>query len=234
MKKLATTHLLLILLITLITPAHASIKIQATINQNIHVVFLFENINSTIYNETKQNEQIFNITTIPKAITKNLEQQDLTHVRWSYDPEQQIFDDSTNSIHVEFYLAGSDIINFTFNKTTMNRIYHIQTEWRKFHISLTQNFSLDFTQYFNTPIAQWNYSDSEKSYTYEYTELDTFDPSCKFMLPPTATNVHATEDTIIFEVPPLLEDILLNSPFLILGALIIVIIAAFLYRRLRK
>ena len=233
MKKLAATYLLLILLVTLITPVHASVKMQATIDQNIHVGFILENINSTIYNETKQNEQIFNITTIPKAIMKNLEQQDLTRVKWGYEQEI-IFDDSTNSIRVEFYLAGSDIISFTFNKTTMTRIYHVQTEWRKFHVNLTHNFSLDFAQYFDAPIANWTYSDSEKAYHYEYAEPDSFDPSCKFVLPAAATNVHAIEDTIIFEVPPLLEDILLNSPFLILGALIIVIIVAFLYRRLRK
>jgi len=234
MKKLATTYLLLTLLVTLITPVYASVKMQARINKNIHVVFTFENINFTIYNETKQNEQIFNITTIPKSIVNNLKQQDLNRVKWGYNPEQQIFNDSTNSIRVEFYLAGSDIINFTLSKPTMTRIYHVQTEWRKFHVNLTHNFSLDFAQYFDTSIAQWNYSDSEKTYSYEPTELDSFDVSCKFVLPPTATNVHAIEDIITFEVPPLLEDLLLNSPFLILGALIIGIIVAFLYQRLRK
>ena len=234
MKKLAATHLLLALLVTLITPVHASLKMQATIGQNIRVVFILENINSTIYNETRQNEQIFNVTTIPKAIVKNLEQQDLTRVRWGYDPEQKIFDDSTNSMRVEFHLAGSDIINFKFNKTTMARIYHVQTGWRKFRVNLTHNFSLDFAKYFGTPVANWTYSDSEKAYYYESAEPESFDPSCKFVLPATATNVYTIEDTIIFEVPPLLEDVLLNSPFLVLGALIIVIIVAFLYRRLRK
>jgi len=233
MKKLATTYILLTLLITLITPVYASVKIQAKIAQNIQVVFSIENVNSTIYNEIKQNEQI-NITTIPKAIINNLKQQNLTRTRWGYDPEQQIFNDSRNSISVRFYLAGEDIINFTFNKTTMNRIYQVQTEWRKFQITLTHNFSLDFAQYFDTPIANWTYSDSKKTYHYEYTESDSFDPTCKFMLPTKATNVHAIKDTIIFEVPPLPEDILLSSPFLILGALIIVVIIAFIYRRLRK
>lgn len=234
MKKLVATHLLLTLLLTLITPVHASVKIQAAINQNIQVIFILENINSTIYNEAKQNQQIFNITTIPKAIKKNLAQQDLTRVTWGYNPEQQIFNDTTNSIRVEFYLAGLDIINFKFNKTTMNRIYHVQTEWRKFCANLTHNFSLDFAKYFDTPVANWTYSDSEKAYHYESTEPTSFDPSCKFLLPPTATNVHAIEDTIVFDIPPLPEDILLNSPFLILGALIIVILVAFLYRRVRK
>ena len=232
MKKLAATHLLLTLLITLVTPVHASAKIQATIDQNIQVVFTFENINSTIYNETKQ---ILNITTIPKAIINSLEKLGITRVRWGYDPEQEIvFNDTTRSIRAEFYLAGSDIISFAFNKTTMNRIYHVQTGWRKFSVNLAHNFTLDFTKYFEIHVAQWNYSDSEKAYYYERTEPNSFDPSCKFVLPSAATNVHAVEDTIIFEVPPLPEDILLNSPFLILGALIIAIVIIFLYRRLRK
>ncbi|NIQ05268.1 MAG: hypothetical protein GWO20_05940 [Candidatus Korarchaeota archaeon] len=232
MKKLAATQLLLILLVTLTTSVQASVKLQATIDQNIHVILILENINSTIYNETKQT---LDITTIPKAIMKNLEQQDITRVRWGYDPEQEIvFNDTTRSIRVEFYLAGSDIINFTFNKTTMNRIYHIQTEWRKFQVNLTHNFSLDFAQYFNTPVANWTYSDPQKYYYYETTEPNSLDPSFKLMLPQTATNVHATGDTITFEVPPIFEDILLSSPFLILGALVIVVIFVLLYRRLRK
>jgi hypothetical protein len=232
MKKLAATHLLLTMLITLITPVRASVEMQTTIDQNIHVVFIFEDINSTIYNEVKQT---FSITTIPEAIIKSLEQQGLTRARWGYDPEQEIvFNDTARSMRVEFYLAGSDIINFTFNKTTMNRIYQVQTEWRKFHINLTQDFSLDFAQYFDVPVANWTYSDPEKTYHYECAEPDSLDPSCKIVLPRKATNVHATEDTITFEVPPLPEDIILNSPFLILGALMIVIMIALLYRRLRK
>ncbi len=230
MKKLVGTLLLLILLLALATPVHASVTIQATINQNIHVVFILENINSTIYNETKQT---FNVTTIPNAIIKNLKQQNLTRVRWGY-VQDVTFDDTARSIRSEFYLAGSDIINFKFNKTTTARIYHVQTKWRKFSVNLTDNFSLDFAEYFDTPLTWWNYSDSEKAYYYEPTEPDLIDSSCKFVLPPTATNVQRTEDTIIFEVPPLLGDVLLNSPFLILGALIAVIMFAFIYRRLRK
>jgi len=234
MKKLATIYLLFIVLITLIAPVYASVKIQAKIDQNIQVVFTIENINSTIYNETKQNEKIFNITTIPTTIINNLEQQNLTRTRWDHDPEQQIFDDSKNSITVKFSLAGEDIIKFTTDKTTINRIYQVQTEWRKFHVHLTYNFSLDFAQYFDTPIANWTYSTSKKEYHYEYTEPDSFNPTCKFVLPPKATNVHAIKDTIIFEIPPLPADILLSSPFLILGTLIIVVIIAFIYRRIRK
>ena len=233
MKKIAVTHLLLILFVALIMPVHASVTMKATIDQSIHVILNFENVNSTIYGEIKQNKQTFNVTTIPLIIVKNLKQQGLTQVRWDYSQEISS-DDSTNSIHVEFFLSGSDIITLTLNKTTMTRLYQVRTGWRKFHVNLTEKISIDFTKYFGTPIAEWNYTDSEKAYYYEYREQDSFTSSCKFVLPETATNVYATGDTIFFETPPLLEDVLLNSPFLILGALIIVIIIAFIYRRVRK
>lgn len=227
MKTLALTYLSIIL-IMLITPVQASVTIQAEINQNIHVTFNFENLNAKIYNETIQQE-IFNISTIPKTIEKNLK-----NVHAHYEPFQNIFDDTERSITVTFYLAGSDIIDITLNKTSMTRIHKVQTEWRKFQVNLTKNFQVDFAEHFGKPIYLWNYSDSEKTYYHEDARSDSLDLSCKFVLPPTATNIHATIDSIIFETPPLPEDILLNSPFLILGALIIVIMATFLYQRIRK
>jgi len=231
MKELAGVHLLFILFVALIMPIHASVTMEATIDQSIHVVLNFENVNSPIYDEIKQT---FNVTTIPLIIVNNLKQQGLTQVRRDYSPEIG-FDDSTNSIHVEFFLGGSDIITFTFNKTTMARLYQVRTEWRKININLAENFSINLNEYFGTPIADWDYTDSEgaTAYYYEYTE-DSFTSSCKFVLPKTATNIQATEDTIFFETPPLLEDVLLNSSFLILGALIMVIIVAFIYRKIRK
>jgi hypothetical protein len=230
MKKLAAAHLLLILFIALIIPVHAPVKMEATIDQSIHVALNFENVNSPIYDEIKQT---FNITTIPLIIEKNLEQQGLTLVRWGYDQEID-FNDSTNSIHAEFFLSGSDIITITFNKTTMARRYQVQTEWRKFHANLAENFSINFNEYFGTQIADWDYIDFEKAYYNEYTELDAFTLSFKFVLPKTAININAAGDTIFFEIPPLFEDVLLSSPFLILGALITVIIIAFIYRKIRK
>ena len=242
MKKLALAHLLFfLLLVTLITPAYASVEIQAVIDQNVHVAFDFENINSTLYNKIVQ-LGVFNVSTIPRTIVKNLEERNLT-VTWGYDPELEIFNDATKSIHVEFYLSGSDIVSLTSNKTTMNRIYNVRTDWRKFHVNLTNEFLLDFTEYFAKPISQsppWqriNYTLNDKvhpAYYHNYTDMISFDPLCYFILPATAINVHAVEDTIIFELPPSFEDSLLNSPFLILGALIVVVIAFSLYRKVRK
>ena len=243
MKKLVGAHFLfIVLLFALITPAYASVKIQAVIDQNVHVAFDFENINSTLYNEVVQ-QGIFNVSTIPRTIVKNLEQRNLTDVTWGYDPELEMFNDATKSIHVEFYLAGSDIVSLTINKTTMNRMYNVRTDWRKFHVNLTNEFLLDFTEHFATPISQsppWqrinNYTLNAKKHPayYIFTDSDTFDLLCYFILPATAINVHAVEDMMIFELPPSFEDSMLNSPFLILGAIIFVIIASSLYRKVRK
>jgi len=238
MKKLVVAYLLLVLLVTLISPVQASITIKATIDQSIHVVFDFENINSTIYEEIKR-EPLLDRSTIPKTIVDNLKQRNLTHVA-CYDPTLT-FNDSDKSIHATFYLFGLDVLNFTFSKETMAKVYYVRTDWRKFHLNVTTRFSLNFTEYFGTPVAQWqkiDYTDSENkthpAYYYNYTGPSPFDSQCYFILPTTATNVRAVRDTIIFEVPPPLEDLLLNSPFLIIGALIVVNIAVFLYRRVRK
>ena len=239
MKKLALAHFLFFpLLVTLITPACASVKIQAVIDQDVHVVFDFENINSTLYNEIVQ-QGVFNVSTIPRTIVKNLEERNLTDVTWGYDPEVKMFNDATKSIYVDFYLYGSDIVSLTSNKTTMNRIYNVRTDWRKFQVSLTNEFPLDFKN-LDKPVAEWqriNYTLNDKThpaYYYNFTESNTFNPLFYFVLPATAINVHAVGDTIIFELPPSFEDSLLNSPFLILGALIVVIIAFSLYRKIRK
>jgi hypothetical protein len=72
------------------------------------------------------------------------------------------------------------------------------------------------------------------AYYHNFTGSTLLDPLCYFILPAEATNVRAVEDTIIFELPPSFEDSMLNSPFLILGALIVVITAFSLYRKVRK
>ena len=238
MKKSALMHLLfLLLIVTLIAPAYASVKIQAVIDQNVHVAFDFENINATIY-WTIREEELITETTIPNIIR---EQKNLTDVDFFTEPV--VFDDPTFSIHVAFYLAGSDILNFTVNTELMTRTYYVRTDWRNFQINITDEFSLNFTKYFGKPVEQkdeWkriNYTLNEKkhpAYYHNFTDSDTFDPLCYFILPTAAANVQAVEDTIIFDLPMPFEDSLLNSPFLILGALIVMIIAFSLYRKVRK
>ena len=238
MKKIACVHLLFFLLVVMfVTSVHASVTVQAIIDQDVHVAFSLENLNSTIYLAIK-NENLITESTIQNTILENLEQQNLTNADVYTQPI--VFDDSASSIYVAFSLTGSSIQNITVNTKSMTKIYHVVTGWRKFQLKLTDGFSLDFTEYFGEPVERWqriNYTLDAKTYPAYYnnfTNSNTFDPTCYFILPAEATNVVAAGDAISFELPLSFADSLLNSPFLILGALIVVNIAFFAYRRIKK
>jgi len=238
MKKIVCAHLLFLLsIVTFITSVHASVTVQTIIDQDVHVAFNLENINSTIY-WTIKNGNLINASTIPNIILKKLEQQNLTHVDVYTQPI--VFNDSASSIYVAFSLTGSDILNFTVNTKSMTKTYYARTDWRKFQFNLTNGFSLDFNEYFGEPVERWqriNYTLNSKThpaYYYNFTDSNTFDPACYFILPTAATNVQVAGDILTFELPLSFGDSLLNSPFLILGALIVVNIAFFVYRKVRK
>jgi len=218
--------LLLILSAVFIVPARASVSVTGTINDNIYVVYDFENLNQTVYDDAKAQ---FNISTIPTIIEKNLGDQGRTQVTWGFGSQTDIFNDTTRAIHVSFYLGGSDIMNFTTDRTTMRRIYQVKTDWRKFQVNLTQSFSINFTQILAKPVEEWQ-KINETAYLYQ-----SEDVSFEFVLSDTATQVKANGDTITFEVSLSLSfwDMFLNSPFLILAVLVIVIIIVLIYRRIR-
>ena len=236
MKKIvrARVHLLfLLLVVVLVTPVHASVTTQAIINQDIQVLFDFRNISPDIYGNITITD-----TTIPETIKNNLMQRGLTHVDYRYAPLD--FNSTENSLHVAFILFGSDILNVTVNTKVMTKAYRVRTDWRKFQVNLTNGLSLNFTEYFGEPVERWqriNYTLNAKThpaYYYNFTDSNTIDPACYFILPAAATNVQVTGDILTFELPLSFGDSLLNSPFLILGALIVVNIAFFLYRRVKK
>jgi len=239
MKKLVTINLLCFIFFSLITPIHASVTVQGLIEQDIHVVYAIENINSTLYEKILE-QKIFNISTIPQAIETYFEEQNLANVKLDYDPIKEIFNNSTKSIRVEFYLSGSDIIDSTPNPAAMIKTYDVETGWRKVHVNLTDDFSLDFAKYFQKPVSEWqtiNYTingEVHPTYLYNSTDPTTLDPLCRFVLPAKAANIHAIKDTIVFELPIPLEDNLINSPFLVLGVLIIVNIVLIAYRKIRR
>jgi len=242
MRKAVTTCLVAVLLALSIANAHASVTIYATINEGVSVDFTFEDIEPTLYNQTVQ-QGLFNVSTIPQAVQEYFMQRNLTNVIMDYNHTQEVFNNLTKSIHVSFSLAGPDIIHVTVSRETANRVYNVTTGWRKFSINLTDAFLLDFAEYFGKLMPYWqlvNYTDIENKThpayynSYNYTAGPTFELKWYYVLPATAINVSAVEDNIIFELPPWFEDSLLNSPFLILIALIIVNVAVFLYRRGRK
>jgi hypothetical protein len=219
--------LFIILLAVSIVPVYASVSVTSTIGDSIYVVYDIQNLNSTVYDAVKNNQQ-FNMSTIPTTIVKNLENQGQTQVSWGFGPQTDIFNDATRAIQVSFYLWGSDIISSTINQTTMKRTYQVKTDWRKFQLDLTSSFSLNFTQILAKSVAEWQ---KTNEHTFLYEGQDT---SFKFILPQTATQVQAQGDTITFEGGSLsFWDVFLNSPFLILAVLIIIIIIALVYRKAR-
>ena len=237
MRRLTPISLLLVLLASLVTPVYAAVTFQVTTGQNIHIVLNLENINSSIYNEIVQ-QHLFNVSTIPQAIIQNLEQRDLKDAECVYNPSQKIFNDSARSIHVEFLLIGQDVVRMTINKTTMNKVYSVRTDWRKFQINLTDNYSLDFNDYFGSPLIEWKLENKTMPihYYYNFTSSIEFDPVCYFMLPSTAINPQVAEDgdTLVFELPLSVGESMFTSPFLILVALIIVNLVAILYQKIRR
>jgi hypothetical protein len=235
MKRLITPYILLILLTT--SPVLAdSLIIETTINESLHVAFKFTTNEPQLYEQIKQQ---FNASTIPKILEENFEQQNLQNARVIYDLNQDTSDDDTNSIHAKFLLTGSDIINYTLSKTDTTRTFRVRTDWRKFQITLTQNLSLNLEEHFGAPITEWQQTnhrtdDGKIHPAFERTVEDPFEMTFRFILPENAVDIQTEEDTIIFKIPPAFEDTLLNSPLLILGALIIINIIAITYRKVKK
>ena len=239
MKRVVAGCLLFLTLSLFTVGCNAQVeKTHVWLGDSFYVTYSFEGVNSTIYQEIKQ-QSLFNQSSIPQIISSNLRRQGLTSV--TFITSELGFNDSSNTVQVSFYMSGSDVLNLTINQTTAARTYTVRTDWRNFQVELTSTLSLNFTQYFGKLVDQWqriNYTDTENkvhvAYYYDYTEPAPFHPQCYFILPTEAINIQAVGDTITFELPPSTGDILLNSPFIILGTLIVVIIGIFLYRRIRK
>lgn len=234
MRNLLLFPLAVILLLTLTAPACAFVELEAKVGEQIDVTMIFEELNSTIYGMIKD-EIENNETKIPDTIKKNLDERNLTNVEYHWKPAS--FNDAESSITISFALSGKDILNSTFSEETMKRRFHVRTDWRKFELDLTDDFSLDFTEYFAKPLSDWSFeNETYLGYYYEYNGTVPVDPICYFILPGEATRVHIAEDmeTIVFDLPLSLGESLLNSPFLILGAIVVAIIASSLYRSVRK
>jgi hypothetical protein len=228
MKKVVVFHILFLLATVPTVLADSSVSLQATISESVEVVFRFTNIEANLYNEIKT-QGIFNASTIPKAIEKYFEQGGLANAWVVHNPYQNIFGEA-NSFHVKFVLAGFDVVSYALNKTRMARTFWVRTDWRRFRVSLTQNFSLDFDEHFGVPLSEWQLSEN----VWEKRSIeDGMEMLFRFVLPEEAYDIRTQDDVIVFEVPLAFEDSLLNSPFLILGVVIAVNILVLVYRRVR-
>jgi len=231
MRKIALATLISILILSVVIPVNASITTKATVDDSLFITYDFENLDSTIYNQTKANTQ-FNITTIPQIIKKNLEQKNQTLVNWGLGPQTDIYDDANRAIHISFFLSGSDIISFTVNETTMKHTYQVSTEWRKLQVNLTSDFSIDFAQRLAKPVAEWQKTNETTLY-YENKQIGMLDVFFILILPASASNIQVRGDIVTYDMPPRFEDQLLNSPFLILGALAVALVIILIYRKAR-
>lgn len=227
MEKGIIAYVLLIFLATPIVLAESSLKMKSTISENVQVVFEFTEIEQQLYNDI-QAHGIFNASTIPKAIEKYLEQKELKNAWVIHDPFQKIFNDERRSIRVKFLLAGSDVISYTLNKTEMTRTFKVRTDWRNFKVDFTQNFSISFEEHFKAPLSEWQLS---KRTFEKISNENGLKLAFRFVLPEEAYNIQAEEDIIVFKVALAFEDSLLNSPFLILAAIIATNLIVLVYRK---
>jgi len=231
MRKIVLVNLATILILSVILPVNASITTKVTVDNSLAITYDFQNIDPIIYDQIKANPQ-FNISTIPQIIIKNLEEKNQKLVRWGFGSETNIYDDANLALHISFFLGGSDIISFKVNKTTLKRTYQVSTEWRKFQIDLTGNFSVDFAQRLAKPVEEWQKTNATTFY-YENKQTGMLDVFFYLILPASASSIQVQGDTVTFDMPPLLEDQLLNSPFLILGVIAVALVIVLLYRKAR-
>jgi len=232
LRKTAYVIPAIILILSVILTVNASTSTtKTTVDDSLFITYDFENLNSTLYNQAKVNTQ-FNISTIPQNIKQSLEQSGQKLVNWWPGPQTSMYDDANNAFHISFFLGGSDIVSFKVNGTTMKRTYQVNTEWRKFQVSLTNNFTVNFAQYLEKRVADWQKTNATSFY-YENKETGTLDVTFSLALPTSASNIQVQEDTISYDMPPRLEDQLLNSPLLILGAIAVALVIILIYRKVR-
>jgi hypothetical protein len=229
MGKRALAVLIAALILSTVLPVHAAVTIEATADDSLFVTYSFENLDQAVYDQA-----VTQITaeTIPQAIVNTLGQLDLKRVQYGFGPEPLVLSSETRTIKASFFLSGTDIITFTMDRTTMKRVYQVKTEWRKFQLSLTSNFTISFSDRLDTPVSDWQRPDATSLY-FESKQTDAPDIFFYLNLPSSAQNVRVEAETVLFEMTPSLEDQVLNSPLLILAALAVALVLVLIYRKVR-
>jgi hypothetical protein len=227
-----------IFLLSAVVSVHATVTVESTIDDNIYVFIKLENLDQTLYADAQANP-IFNGSAIAQVIVQNLRNENRANV--TYDPDANSYVDTDRAISVSFHLGGTDIISSTINRTSLKQSFKVTTDWRKFQVNLTSGMSVDFAAYFAESVEKWqrvDFTDSagnlHQSYYYETAEIAQLGRmSFRFVLPSAATNVQVTGDTITYDIPLGFEDVFIGSPFLILAVIIVAVLIALVYRRIR-
>lgn len=237
-KEVQAIFFIGLFLLSTVAFAHANVSIESTVGDNIDVVCSLTNLNQAVYDAAKA-DPIFNGSTIVQIIVQNLKSQNRTNVTSGF--QLNTYDDANRAIRASFLLGGTDILTSTINRTSLKRNSQVQTGWRKFQVNLTSTVLIDFATYFAEPVQNWQLTDYadptgniHPSYYFETGEIEQFGKmSFRFILPSAATNVQAIGDTITYDVTLGFGDILIGSPFPILAIIIVAVLIALAYRRIR-
>jgi hypothetical protein len=177
-----------------------------------------------------------NETTVPEAIWTNFVSKGHTTLNalTFSDTSIPLFNDTRSSIRSTFHLSGLDIINSTVDKTAGIETFKMSTEWRKFHLNVTNWRAFNFEQSLAAPLNTWTKSTIDGVITFSFSN-STANMSCAFKLPSYATNIFAVGESIVFDAPyePPWEDKLINSPVLILVGLAMLGGIILVYRKIR-
>jgi len=199
---------------------------NVSVGDDLFVTFEFKDLDQSVYDQAKLQ---FTAEKIPEIIVNYYEQRNQTVGTRALplDPE-----DASRTIRSSFYLGGSAVVSLTVNKTTLRRVYEVKTDWRKFKVNLTDGYSVDFAQYAAKPVAEWQ-KPNDTTFYLENRDTGTLDVLFYLVLPSSASAVRVEQDTVFYEVPVVLEDVFLGTPFLILIALAVALVIILLYRKAR-
>ena len=228
MNRYALFVVMMIMVLLVAVPVGAEITANVRVDDSLFVTYEFADVDQAVYNQARIE---FTAERIPEAIADNLEAKNQA-VQWGLGPSPVDFDDVNRVIRASFFLSGSSISSFSVNRTTLKRVYEIKSDWRKFRVNLTDNYSVDFAERLAEPVAEWQKVNATAFY---YESKETGAPDILFYLavPASAMEVRAVGDTVFYEMQPYLEDQLLGTPFLILIALVVALVIILLYRKVR-
>jgi len=227
-KSVLVAFTLIIVLLRVVPSYGDEITVNVRIDDSLSITYELANLSQPVYEQARIE---FTPEKIPETIVENFEKGDQT-LRWGPSPSPIEFDNTTHTIRNSFFLSGSSIMSFTLNKTTLRRIYEVKTDWRRIKVNLTSSYSVDFAQRLSKPVSEWQKLGAT-TFFHESKETGAPDILFNISLPASASAVRAEADIVFYEGEPYLEDQLLNSPFLILVALIVALVIISVYRKAR-
>ncbi len=227
MNKSVQIVIVMIVVLSTAMAVEAETTVNVQVEDNLFLTYEFMKLDPIVYEQALTE---FTAERIPQVIAANLGTKNQTF-RWGLGAEPLTFDNVTSSIRNSFFIGGSAIISYTLNRTTVRRVYEIKTDWRKFKVNLTDSYSIDFAQRLAKPVSEW---EKPSSTTFYYVNREAEAPDIFFTINlPASSGVRVQGDTIIFEDQLHLEDQLIDSPFLILIALVVALAIVLLYRKAR-